>query len=193
MIIPQVAGQYIWYAKQMLAEISHIQFYSGSNQWIADVDNLQNYMDIVVKKETSLDEFSTFDKTIDQVGLSNEEKKNVVSSRNSNMSNANVPNGAASNASLNYVEPSYFGVGAQGAGGVVGQIEYTVQVPLKRIKNTIFSVDKSFYFGQTTYLKLYFGSINKVCYSSSANDEPNNGVKNLYAGAALTVNVGCRK
>src|SRR4051812_38704945 len=39
---------YIWYALQALKEISHIQFYSGSNMWIVDLDNLQNYLDVVL-------------------------------------------------------------------------------------------------------------------------------------------------
>ena len=51
------AGTYTWVAQQALKEISHIQFYSGSNQWIVDLDNLQNYLDIVLKKELEADEF----------------------------------------------------------------------------------------------------------------------------------------
>src|SRR4051812_44588533 len=51
--IPQgLANTYTWYALQALREISHIQFYSGNSMWIADIDNLQNYLDIVLKKET---------------------------------------------------------------------------------------------------------------------------------------------
>ena len=42
---------FIWTALQALREISHIQFYTGSNMWIADIDNLQNYLDILIKKK----------------------------------------------------------------------------------------------------------------------------------------------
>jgi len=37
--LPQgsVANSYTWYALQALREISHIQFYSGSNMWIVDI------------------------------------------------------------------------------------------------------------------------------------------------------------
>ena len=41
---------FIWTALQSLREISHLQFYSGSNSWICDIDNLQNYLDILIKK-----------------------------------------------------------------------------------------------------------------------------------------------
>ena len=54
------------------------------------------------------------------------------------------------------------------------------------IKNTAFSVDKNMYFGQTTYLKCYFGSLNKICYSSTLNANPSAGVKTSYIPAAGT-------
>jgi len=139
------AGQYIWYAQQMLSEISHIQFYSGSNQWIADVDNLQNYLDIVIKKELSLRDFSSLDLTLDGIGLSNNLKNNLSSLRNSNMTPANVNAGAAYNANLAYIEPSYFNRGAVGDGAVAGLVAYNVQVPLKIIRNTVFSVTNNIF------------------------------------------------
>ncbi|HRP37573.1 MAG TPA: hypothetical protein PLS50_07235, partial [Candidatus Dojkabacteria bacterium] len=173
-------GNYIWYAQQMLSEISHIQFYSGSNQWIADVDNLQNYLDIVVKKETSLRDYSSLDLTIDRIGLSNSLKNSLAGLRNSNMTPANFNAGAAYSANLNYVEPTYFNRGAVGNGAVAGLVTYNVQVPLKMIRNTVFSVNKNLYFGQTTYLKMYFGSINKVAFQSDSAAGPSAGTKALY-------------
>lgn len=173
----------------MLAECSHIQFYSGSNQWIADVDNLQNYLDIVVKKELSLTEYSTLDRTIDRIGTSNNLKNSIAGLRNSNMRPVNTAAGAPYNANLNYVEPTYFNVGPVGDGAGAGNITYNVQVPLKMIRNTAFSVNKNMYFGQTTYLKMYFGSISKIAYQSDAGTGPNGGVKAAYAGAATITNL----
>src|SRR5690606_28526598 len=55
--LPEVIAAYIWYALQALKEVSHIQFFPGSSgQWI-DLDNLQNYLDILLKKELEADEF----------------------------------------------------------------------------------------------------------------------------------------
>ena len=67
-----------------------------------------------------------------------------------------------------------------------GGISYTVQFPLRLIQNTAFAVDKNMYFGQTTYLKCYFGSLNKICYSSTSNANPSAGVKTSYIPAAGT-------
>ena len=60
-IPPNFDGSYVCYAQQTLKEISHIQFYSGSNMWIVDVDNLQNHLDIVLKKESDEDEYQSYD------------------------------------------------------------------------------------------------------------------------------------
>jgi len=172
------AGTYTWYAQQALKEVSHIQFYSGSNMWIVDLDNLQNYLDITLKKELSRDEFLTEDP---MTGISaNNGPVNVIPAlRNSNVTVANLANLAANPSSVNYTEPAYFQVGA-----LNGAVSYTVQFPLRLIKNTAFSIDKNMYLGQTSYLKVYFGPLSKICYSSTSNANPSAGTKSSYAGAA---------
>ncbi|HRP37293.1 MAG TPA: hypothetical protein PLS50_05795, partial [Candidatus Dojkabacteria bacterium] len=129
---------YVWYALQALKEISHIQFYSGSNMWIADIDNLQNYLDILIKKELERDEFLTLDSL---VGVSNSNSViNVIPAlRNSTVDTAGtVPNGAANPSSVNYDEPAYFNVSGNNA-----PVTYNIQFPLRLIKNSIFSIDKN--------------------------------------------------
>ena len=56
---PGLANNYTWYALQALREISHIQFYAGNSMWIVDVDNLQNYLDVILKKELCDEEWQT--------------------------------------------------------------------------------------------------------------------------------------
>ena len=101
------------------------------------------------------------------------------------MTNGNAPNLQPNPSSINYREPAYFGVGALGNGGGAGNVTYNVQFPLRLIKNTAFSIDKDLYLGQTCYLKLYFGPISKVCYTSGSNVHPSAGVKAAYTGAAV--------
>ena len=82
------ANTYTWYALQALREISHIQFYAGSNMWIVDLDNLQNYLDILLKKELEADEFLSLDSLTE-----NNSVVNVIPAlRNSNVATANTPN-----------------------------------------------------------------------------------------------------
>ena len=135
---------------------------SRSNQWIVDLDNLQNYLDIIVKKELEADDFLTLDLLLNSVGASNSVVNVIPALRNSNMSNTNTANGPPNPASINSREPAYFQVG--GLGNTLGAGNaYNVQFPLRLIKNTAFSIDKDLYLGQTSYLKLYFGPISKVC------------------------------
>ena len=186
---PATNARFIWTAKQAYAEIAHIQLYGGSGQFIADLDNVQNYVDIVAKKELSFDEFKALDGTINRLGLSDAVKANMAASRNSNMTAANANNGVAYDASLNYLEPAYFTAGgvSNGAGG--GNVTYNVQLKLGLLKNTIFSVDKSFYFGQTIYLKIFFGPLSKVAYQSDTGASINGGIKADYTGAATITNL----
>jgi len=188
------ANYYIWRHLQCLAEISHMQFFTGSNQYIADVDNLQNYLDIVLKKELSLQEFMAIDETLNTLGTSNVEKIQKPAIRNSTMNtNGVVAIAPTYPSSLSYVEPGYFTSSAVG-GAAVPNLVYNIQFPLKFIKNSVFSIDKDIYLAQTSYLKLYIGPINKVCYISGAQDFPsNNGPdatnKALYTGAATITNL----
>ena len=183
-IPPNFDGSYVWYAQQTLKEISHIQFYSGSNMWIVDVDNSQNYLDIVLKKESDEDEYQSYDPLTNlQSGLlANNCLVNAIPAlRNSNIATANVDNRPNNSSSVNYLEPAYFSRSALGGG-----VSYTVNFPLRLIKNTAFAIDKNMYFGQTTYLKVYFGPISKICYSSNSNNGPSDGVKLSYVPAVNT-------
>jgi len=174
---------YIWVALQALKEISHIQFYSGSNMWIADIDNLQNYLDILIKKELEQDEFLSLD-PLTGIYANNSAVDVVPALRNTTVSTtATVANGAANPSSKNYSEPSYFTVSANATA-----VTYNIQFPLRLIKNSVFSIDKNLYFGQTTYLKVYFGPLSKICYNSDSNANPSAGNKTVYAGAATISN-----
>ncbi|HEV2601387.1 MAG TPA: hypothetical protein VGT41_03750, partial [Candidatus Babeliales bacterium] len=168
---------------QALKEISHIQYYSGSSMWIVDIDNLQNYLDILLKKELARDEFLSEDPL---VGISsNNSVVNVVPAlRNTNQQAAANNNLAANPSSVNYTEPAYYQVGALNTG-----VSYEVQFPLKLIKNTAFAIDKNMYFGQTTYLKVYFGPVSKICYASTSNSNPSAGTKISYAQSAPQLQV----
>ena len=188
--LPGVTARFIWYHFQALREISQIQWYSGSNMYMVDINNLQNYLDITIKRETSRDDFLSLDPLLNEVGPSNSLINAVPAYRNSNVTLGNVPNGPPNSASINYTEPGYFGVG-----GLSQDVTYKVQFPLRLIKNSMFSCDKDFYFGQTTYLKIYFGPLSKICYTSSLANNPSGGAKLPYAGGdsvALNANNNAR-
>lgn len=182
--LPAVPNQYIWYHQNGFKEVSRIQFYSSSAQMMADIDGLQNYIDIVCKKELSADEFCSQDLELTGIGPSNSPVNTRPALRNANILNVNTPALAANESSVNYTEPAYFKVGGFGL-----PVTYNTSFPLRLIKNTIFSMDKSLFYGQTTYLRLYFGPLAKVCYTSDTNASPSAGIKLSYVGAATISNL----
>ena len=177
------AGIFTWIAQNALSEVSHIQFYAGSNMWICDVDNLQNYLDIVLKKELEMEEYQSIS-SLTGIYCNNSLVNTVPALRNSNTGTTNVANGVSSPSAINYTEPAYFTVTAANTANT-----YYVQFPLRLIKNTAFSIDKNLYFGQTTYLKMYFGPISKVCYGSTSDQNPSGGAKTAYTAAATISNL----
>ncbi len=167
----------IWTARQALKEISHIQFYTGSGMWIVDLDNLQNYLDITLKKELDQDEFLSLDE-LTGIYASNSPINVVPARRNSNITNITTAGRAPTDSKINYTEPGYFDVAPLNTA-----VTYDVSFPLRLIKNTAFSIDKNMYLGQTSYLKLYFGPLSKIAFSSTTLNNPSAGVNALYTGA----------
>ena len=81
--------------------------------WIADIDNLQNYLDILIKKETEQDQFLSHDQ-LNGVYPNNSTVGVIPALRNTTTSTtATVANGAANPSSVNYFEPAYFTVSAE--------------------------------------------------------------------------------
>lgn len=181
--LPLVALSYIWTPEDTLSEIAHIQFYGGSGTYIADIDNLQNYLSIIMKKETELDEFLSMD-ALNQLYPNNSLVNIAPALKNSTIANINTPGGVNNPSSVNYTEPAYFSVG-----GLAAPVTYNVQFPLRLIKNSIFSMDKNMYFGQTTYLKQYFGTLSKIAYTSNSNAGPSAGTKASYVAAGTITNL----
>jgi len=147
---------------------------------------LQNYLDIVLKKELSQDEFLSLDRDLTGVGHNNSLINVIPALRNANYNGNNTLTASfqPNPSSVNYTEPAYFAVS-----GAAQAVTYNVQFCLGRLKNTLFAMDKNIYMGQITYVKLYFGPLSKVCYNSTSNNNPSDGVKSSYTGAATISNL----
>ena len=157
--------------------------------YIVDINQLQNYMDIIVKRETDREDFLSLDPSLNEVGQSNSVVNVVPALRNANNTTTNLVPFAANPSSVNYTEPGYFEVGALGNGALAGNVTYNVSVPLHLIKNSFFSCKKEIYCSQTTYLKLYFGPVSKICYLSTSNASPSAGVRSSYSGVGEIQNL----
>ncbi len=175
--LPGVALNYIWYAADTVAEITHIQLYGASNQFIADLDNLNVFMKIATKRETSIEEYLSYDE-MNRLYPSNSLNNVVPALRVLSGSTAVQPSYRS------YTEPAYFAVGGLGADVVL-----QCQIPLAMIKDSILAMDKNFYFNQVTYLKIFFGPISRVAYMSTSNANPALGTPVPYTGLGTIANL----
>lgn len=172
-----VALNTIWTYEDTLTAISHIQHYASSNQYICDLDNLQNYLKIMMKKEIALSEYLSNDST-NAFYASNSLSNAVPALRNAT---AALP---VNPSSVNYLEPAYFA-----SGGINTAVTKNIMFPLRLIKNTIFDLDKNLYYGQLSYLKLYFGPLSKICYMSTSGASPSSGTPVAYTGTGAIANL----
>jgi hypothetical protein len=84
----------------------------------------------------------------------------------------------------NYTEAAYFSVGALGAARTINYV-----IPLRLYKNSFFSMNKDIYYGITSYLRIYWDVINRICYMSDSNAGPSDGTPAVYTGNATITNL----
>lgn len=175
--LPAVANRYIWYPADVIAPLGHIQHYCSTNQYIVDLDNANKYMK-AIKKEISLKELMTMD-SINGLSTSNSLANAVPALRHAGSIGASPAPSA-----VNYLESAYFKCGALGAGVTVQYV-----LPLKIYKNTFFAVEKDVFYGVTSYLRIYWDVISRICYQSQSNADPSDATKEAYTGNASITNL----
>jgi hypothetical protein len=181
------AGQFYWIPVDVWPHFRQIVFQSRSpTGYIAQIDELPNYLEIVWNAETKYDEYKTFD----TFGLNN-----VPTGANngtgwgrmlrpSYVGSANNKRFDNSNASVPFDEPLHLiASAAAGTQAGVADIVLNVQIPLSMIYNSIFSYDKDLFFDEVMVLKLVTASTNKMGWRGTSRDIPTAGA------AALNHNV----
>jgi hypothetical protein len=95
-----------------------------------------------------------------------------------------VVNGGPYPSTVDYFEPAYYACTALGADLVLD-----FQLPLRLLKGTIFADNHNFYAGNISFLKLYFGPLDKIGYFSTSNAHPSAGVRTVLNTAATITNL----
>lgn len=175
--LPAVAGKYIWYYTDVIAPVGHIQHYCQTNQYIVDIDNANKYMK-AIKKDIPLKELMTMD-PINGLSISNS-PANVVPA----LRNGNSIGGGPAPSSRSFTESSYFQCGALNTAVAINLV-----VPLNLYRNSFLAVDKDVYYGITSYLRIYWDVLSRICYQSASNADPSAGTPEAYTGAATITNL----
>ena len=168
---PLLAASVSQQFKSCLPHIRQIQFYGRNGQMICDLQNFDIYTRIIFNSDISHEELtnSTSDTPI---------FRNNVINNDATITGANAARpGAQQRANLNYIEQAYVI-----NGGAAAATTSRYRIPLSYFKNTIFALDKDLYFGDITYLRIYWNSYVNIAYTS-------NGVTNEANIAALAADV----
>ena len=160
---------------------SEISFGTPGDIKLADLKFAGNYTKIVRKMETSLAEMQTFDVENQLYPCNEEAALNFYGSTN------------ARKGSTNYLETAYTSSTAAGT-PTINNVYY----PLNGFKNTIFSYDKTLYFGNEMVIKIQTNPLNKQIWratshilpetASAADDVPSVVVSNIFLYLAVEQN-----
>jgi hypothetical protein len=168
--LPAVANNYIWYYTDVIAPLGHLQHYCQTNQYIVDIDNANKYLK-AIKKDIPLKELMTLD-PINGISTSNTLANVVPALRHSGSIGVG---GIPAPSFNNYTESSYFQCGALNTAVTLNFV-----VPLNLYKNTFLAFDKDVYYGITSYFRIYWDVISRICYTSTSNAGPSAGVLSQY-------------
>jgi hypothetical protein len=157
------AAAYNYLFEDTLTPIRQFQVLTRGGAILADVNNAQNYIRIVRKKETPFADYECFDSS-DRLYKCN--KLQAVGT----IAGLRPDNTAGTVA---YVEPNYLVVGGSATATPLIQVCFNMGA----IKNCLLSYNKDIYFPEVLILRIVWGSNTKVGFSATAaNTAPTAGI-----------------
>lgn len=153
-----------------LSHIQSIQLYTRAGVYLSDIQYCNNYLKIVRKPETSLEEFMTNDLGAHAVntwgGL---RRNNIIASAAG--ANATFQLRADNSApDLSYTEPKYYFTRT-----VNNALVINTHFKLSALKNSIFACDKDLYFAEPLLMRITYENANKARHRATAVTDVTNG------------------
>jgi hypothetical protein len=156
----QGVNEHIWMHCDGMPLISEVDLYTRSGVYLCQLPNFQNYMKIVRKLYTTKDEMKSSDPS------SFLYPSNVLGNAAPGITPNNGP------ASNNYEESAYIISTATLGQAANTQLNFTLNMPLKAIKKTIFALNKDIVFPDIIVFRILFGPANKACYIATDGGNP---------------------
>jgi hypothetical protein len=151
-------NQYTWYYTDGMPWISEVDLYTRSGIYLCQLPNFQNYMKVVRTIQTPFTEYIDDDQS--SLFYPSNSLRNAVPG----LTPSEGP------AAVNYLEPAY----AQVSSAVATQVDLTVNLNLREIRSTIFSLNKDIVFPDIIVLRILWGPANKAMWTSPSNTIPGN-------------------
>lgn len=172
------ANQHNWFHIDGITCIRQIQLYTRTGTLLCDIQDLNKYMKMTMRRSHKVEQVSTFDKVTDGAGYF--EGLRI----NNTLNDANVSTTVRPDydgAATSILEPSYCISGDAADPSPV----INFQIPLSRIVDSVIGLDRDQYFTETIYLKINWApSIAMVFVATSATNPTNaaNGGTVAFAG-----------
>lgn len=159
--------------------IRNIQFYTRNGVYLTDINDVNKYCKMTMRRSHPISEVESFDKVGNATGVfeglytSNALITAVEAKRPTN----NV-------AKTNYLEPAYCVVGTDNTADPI----ITVQIPFSRIVDSVIGLDKDLYFSESVYIRIVWAPSTQIAWYGTSATVPHTGAA-TYAGAIALTNV----
>ena len=164
-IAAQAAGTFSRSFEDTYGEIQQMQLYTRNGQYLMDLNNFQNYLQLSRKLQTPFESFQSYDQ-VD--GLYKIDLAAAAGQRFDNTAN-----------NVNYLEPTYLAVSA-----VAATLQRHCMLKLSYLNNTIASMNKDLVFPEVLVLRIVWNG-NKVGYKGTSPIDPTAGVVALTGNITL--------
>lgn len=171
-----ISGGFVMH-RDLLPTIRQLQLYTRGGLFLCDINNFDNYTKVVLKPETSLEEFLTYETMAHNIGYGEgfqPARSNAATRPEGN--NINVP----------FDEPLYITIGSN----QTASPSLSFKIPLSLIKNSIFNVDHDLFFDEVVVLRVIWNAPSKYMWRV-----PNVGAITTtptpYAGNVSLTNLAC--
>lgn len=186
-------GNFNWFYKDCAAPIRQLQLYTRGGIYLADINELANYTNVIWKAEIKQEEFLKYDtyySGLDGGGANRFCVGRGVMLRPSNglANNTNVPTFAPrpdnSAAELNYTEPQYL---EPGDAANTASPTHNVILSFDMLKNTIFSLNKDILPNEVLILRVVWNPSTKIYFFKASGTNPSAGT--AAAGNVTLTNI----
>lgn len=160
---PTKGTHYNWMYADGISHIRQLQLYTRSGLFLVDLNDVGNYTNMTLRRETKAEEMLTYDKVAGGSGYF----EGLAPCDSLDTANLRPGYAVATGSTTSYLEPLYMVVGGDNTDTPV----MNYQIPLSRFKNTLLAIDKNMYFGgEMLYLRIVWNNPSKIYFNTTAND-----------------------
>jgi hypothetical protein len=164
-------GKFNYIPCDTISPIRQIQLYTRGGLYLCDLNEVANYIKVVLKPETKIEDYLKFDRcTAAAASASGHFQGLTPCNAVAAIPPTTILRSNNTAIDVSFLEPRYQLVGADNSGPNVN-----FRIPLYILKNTIFAIDKDLLFDEVLVMRIVFQANNKIHWFASAANDPAGG------------------